>query len=516
MSEDFLKAVVSRGLDQTNGLPWAEQIKQRNFEQALSLVEVELEQLPECVGTRLWWVRCQLELERLPITALTSPLEEIAEKLKTIPELFSLACSTFLRLGQLLADRNQSRLSLVMIERAREFSDLSNDLDEQEQRALSGALKQALAEEINRAELRRENKKYISSLLEKQANEEKRVPQKVKNSEKPKKKERAKALSAKTVIAAATAEAQNDGEESQVQESWQIGSAQVENRENFPTIPQARPSGQSSRSLFTFLGLLVLAGLAFYYSWERIFASATATIDSRLAIRLSPPFDLNLSTPQLKAVSAAKSSLDEVGKRIQKLTLTKKEQKPATSEEPKKEKEPEIDRDALNPANASALVKQQRAKEDELISMSGPDSMRNDIRENKVPRMDPEKFAKTKVEELSTSPRRAPVDESGPGGERSYGGSPAQQPPIQQERALDGSPLRSYAVNQFNPPLRYRTLTATEVLSSPSLLASSLARLEQNTPVDVTAKMGQWLELRSTAGRTGYIYAQDAVEEKTR
>jgi len=78
------------------------------------------------------------------------------------------------------------------------------------------------------------------------------------------------------------------------------------------------------------------------------------------------------------------------------------------------------------------------------------------------------------------------------------------------ERALDGSPLKSYEVERYDPPHVYETLTATNVLASPSLLSASITRLEAHTPIQVTAKMGFWLEIRSNEGRTGYIYAQDA------
>ncbi|HMO17149.1 MAG TPA: SH3 domain-containing protein [Oligoflexia bacterium] len=80
------------------------------------------------------------------------------------------------------------------------------------------------------------------------------------------------------------------------------------------------------------------------------------------------------------------------------------------------------------------------------------------------------------------------------------------------ERALDGSVLRSYEVERFEPPRVFETLTSTNVLSAPSLLAPSITRLEAGTPIQVTARMGLWIEIRSNAGKIGYIYAQDATE----
>ncbi len=79
--------------------------------------------------------------------------------------------------------------------------------------------------------------------------------------------------------------------------------------------------------------------------------------------------------------------------------------------------------------------------------------------------------------------------------------------------ALDGSPLKSYVVEKYDPPLIYKTTTATDILSAPSLFAAKLTRVESGTPIRVTSKMGQWVEIRSNAGRLGYLFAKDAVPE---
>lgn len=107
------------------------------------------------------------------------------------------------------------------------------------------------------------------------------------------------------------------------------------------------------------------------------------------------------------------------------------------------------------------------------------------------PKVDADRLARTRVEDLGTTP---PVREG------------------HNDRALDGSPLRSYEVEQFPEPLNYKIIARTQVMSAPSVVAASLAQLEPDAKVQVVSRMGRWLELRSLAGRRGFIYAQDAVQ----
>jgi hypothetical protein len=65
-------------------------------------------------------------------------------------------------------------------------------------------------------------------------------------------------------------------------------------------------------------------------------------------------------------------------------------------------------------------------------------------------------------------------------------------------------------VEKFDPPLVYETITATNVVSAPTLFSPSIVRLHAKSLVEVTARIGVWLEIRSNAGQSGYILAQDA------
>src|SRR5262249_11255587 len=81
-------------------------------------------------------------------------------------------------------------------------------------------------------------------------------------------------------------------------------------------------------------------------------------------------------------------------------------------------------------------------------------------------------------------------------------------------RGLDGQPVQAVEVQQFDRPAEFRIIAPTKVLSAPSIISSQVENLPAESKVQVTAQMGQWLEIRSVAGRVGYIYAQDAVRAK--
>jgi hypothetical protein len=77
-------------------------------------------------------------------------------------------------------------------------------------------------------------------------------------------------------------------------------------------------------------------------------------------------------------------------------------------------------------------------------------------------------------------------------------------------REQDGSQLQTVTVEQFPSPKLYKVLATTAVFSAPSVISQAIARLEPGAKVQVVAKMGKWLELRSAGDRRGYIYGQDA------
>jgi hypothetical protein len=521
----------------TPGLGWQESILKGDYQEALSSVEARLNELPDCPGTKLWWVRCQLELGRLPITALTAPLEEIYPYLKEAEALHVLSCYTFLKTAAGLLERNQSRLAVSMLERAVEFAGLSETVTYEEQLKLDQFYLGCLDEEIKRAQQRRENKKYIDALQEKRNVQSKKKPLAKPKQDKAATKNNGRArrdiFNSKAIIT----EAIKPSEPAFVtaaQPEEISASSETANQPGLLFTDEAEETRQGGRKanpvLLMILGtsLLVVIMLIGALSYGLLRLGSKQDVAARLAmdIRLAPNPAMAFPALDNSARTTAGSqvinaTLDQVGKRLQQLAFSK----PKEETEQKKTDEAapsttEVDQSALNAAKAKAVAKNS-TEEDELVSLTNLPPAKNAIPANRVPKPDAGKFANTRVEDVGTSPRKAAVPQEatdkglqvGADG-RVYGAPKAKDPVVENSGAktLDGSQLRSYEVQQFNPPLRFRTITATEVLSAPSLLANSMAHLEAQTPVDVTAHMGQWLELRSSRGHVGYIYAQDAAE----
>ncbi len=95
-------------------------------------------------------------------------------------------------------------------------------------------------------------------------------------------------------------------------------------------------------------------------------------------------------------------------------------------------------------------------------------------------------------------------------------GTPARQSNSSEPNELPNRPqypvLNENDVEKFNPPLVFETISATNVLSAPTFFSPSIVRLQAQSLIEVTARIGVWLEIRSNAGQTGYILAQDAKQ----
>ena len=537
-------------IDGEQGVAWRSAVAAGDFDSALLAVEESLSQTPDCPAARLWWVRCQLELGRVPITALTSPLEELLPQLRELSVLSMLSAYTYLRAALGLLERSQSRLAVSILERALEFCQSCDCLSQQQIDEISKFYAATLEEEINRAQQRRENKKYIGGLQEKlestKGKKAKRFSLLPENGSAVESRKRRESPSAKSIIAAAmqppvdgstakkeTVEA--PAVDAQMKEPAFVMALSGAESSEIPA-PAAAPS--SSRPFPFGLILILIFGISIVGSSVyllRLYRDRVNTAQ-RLAmeIRLPAPRLLELpsitSAAGLGAGQTINTTLDAVGKRLQQLAFSKGKDAPAAKPGEEPAKEAEIDQQALNSEQARKLPEPKAAElkteEDELESISRVPAAQNAIPESKIAKPDSQKFSKTPVEDVGTSPRKAPVPSDvaannnlkvTPEGRVWGPPQPVDSAPAKPgSRSLDGSPVQSYEVQQYNPPLRYRTLAPTEVLSAPSLLAKSLAHLETQTPIDVTARMGQWLELRSAQGRVGYIYSQDAVEDRAR
>lgn len=507
---------LSRVIKEHSGavLPWSEEVSRADFEAALQRIENSLALSPDCAETRLWWVRCQLEAERLPAAALAAPLEEIFDKLTSEPHLALLAATTLYKLGLLLINKGQARLGLVMFERALEIAAPSPTITPEEVQCLRNHLISSMKQEQNRATARREPKKYLDDL-----------EIKIKTQEQAKKKplsrsaerqelngKKSQRLSAKSIVSEALETGPEKEQQSSTEPSDTLPEAAVPSSIEPEDNVQGSAPRRSSRLGGVWLVLLLLCIFALIF-WQRTRIFGGGSLPGSIAMYLPLPEQTQLSLPSAGRFSSKGSSLANVGRRLEEMSKRKQpEEKGQFSKETSLENQP---------AEVMVLPK---AEKEGIVSITKELGLEpnNQSSNAKIPELDAGRFRDTKVESIGSSPMKAPVPaatssalRTDPSG-RIYGppsdGSVVPLPG--DSRALDGSRLRSYEVKQFDPPLRYHTITSTEVLSAPSLLARSLDRLGPRTPIDVTAHMGLWLELRSTGGRVGYIYAQDAVEDK--
>ncbi|HQH26990.1 MAG TPA: hypothetical protein PLP17_06300 [Oligoflexia bacterium] len=513
-------------------LPWTEAAGRGDYQTALSLVENELNEHPASPGAKLWWVRCQLELNRIPITALSAPLEEIIPMIRQKPELADLAAFTFLKTAAALLERAQSRLAVAMLERALEFCSLSESLSEKEELDLVQFYRTALEDESTKAQQRRESRKYIEALNEKLLRL-KDNPRKTKLNNRMQPSQaplpRPEVISAKTIITEAARADEPAFVLAAHEQDVELSTSRLEQTGTAvgADSPAPLPATRSYRpALFFFAGISALALAVLLVLTLPLIRNLLAPAGPRalLAMETMVLPSAMMELPGLADTAnnggLVNAALDDVGKRLQQLSVSKTNENKDQKQEPIVPGAPsEIDEKALTSPSAKALSTS--PQEDELEPIGKLPPARNDIPANRVPKPNASQFANTKVEEVGSSPRKAALPPGLAGSSlktgrdgRLYGPPQVNDPAAHAAdgKALDGSPLRSFEVQQFNPPLRYRTITATDVLSAPSLLASTYARLEADIPVDVTARMGQWLELRSQKGQVGYIYAQDAEQ----
>ncbi len=475
--------------------PWHALVEEQRSEEALEAIEQQMKERPNDPICRLWWVRCQLEIDTLPTTALSAPLDELFDKLNELPELKALYCGTYLRTARKLVDKDQYRLAVVMLERALSLSD---SISREDRSSLESFALQVVDDEIKRAQLRRENRSYISSLetkkelLEKQVQEHSQAQLEADQEKKPEQPHRPGRLSAKQILNEAAEQTQPEDEES------------------VPVGPSKK-----WRWAIAAMALPIAVGTIGWELWQYSMTSKQATLPDGVAMNIELRQKPEMTLPTIKSGgNELDRTLDNVGMRLAKLALASKE-KPAGTPGT----DPGIDHDALNPKHAATLDQPVAPENDELESIANIPDARNAIPANKLPSYDPSNAPGGTVESVGSSPSKAPIPKAALGKDlkvdsagRIYGPAKSADP-VQiapRRNALDGSPLRSYEVEQFNPPIVYTTIARTRVVSAPSLLNETLAELNANTPVHVTARMGRWLELRSTGGKVGYIYSQDA------
>jgi len=525
---DSLIAFLAKSRKATSGSDsWSESYRKRDFLTALSAVETAISESPDSVECRLWWTLIQLEIGSVPLGALASPLVELLPALRENRELSELAIHVALSLAGKLSERGQLRLGATLAEAAYELGTESDEISAQEKEDLRNYSIHYYEEELSRARNRRESKEYIAR-IEKRIEERKSLALSL-PSETKKPRTRKNSLNSKALFEQALSQEIDDSKKVDSAVTPAVsdggGAMGVQSKESLSTKDEHgsfepfvldhspkrwRPFVTLSAGAALLLVPLIWGKQLREFFHPTVFGEpglllAMNTSGPALGTPLMPSLELNGHDVLSRKMQNINSSLAQVGERLRNIG-----EKPAADSE--------VDQAALA-ASEQQLSKVEKKSEDELVPLDGPKQpVEARLDPRKTPRLEPNEVKNTPVEDLGRAPLprdEAPQLKVGADG-RLYG-PPSDQDPAagnrsSEARALDGSPLRSYEVHDFSNPKLYRTIVATNVLSAPSLLSVAVTRLEPNTSIQVVSHMGQWLELRSTQGRRGYIFAQDAVE----
>lgn len=474
--ETILKQLTTDVGNQTTapGSTWSELFTNKRYSEALAEVETELSNSPQSLLAKLWWVRCQLAIGKVPFMALTAPLEEAYDSLRSSADLHPLSVQTYVEVATSLAAKKQYRISIHLLERALNFLDANNAGSVPLRRSMHNTLAELINEEILRAEKSRESKQYLQTLNDKQK------------------------MFAQWVT-------KEDGN------STHIGAPLVEQ--------QIEKSEAYNRHRLIGLGLLAICAIAALAYGLFTPHESGPPLEARAALRLDTQQPPDAVPPQIQPILAGTekgthevvTQLRAVGDRLKNIGVG---QSGAAESSSSSETAPEVDKQSMQEnfkpeTSATATSESYDPSSFGDVKPSLPPPAKDD----KAPLLDPDKLANRSVEVIGDSGRKVSVEklEHTPEG-RVYG--PPRDTPEEAEgkKDLRGNPVKSYPVDKFGSPRQYRTLTATDVLSQPSYVARPLARLDRGATVDVVSRMGEWLEIRSAAGRVGYILAQDASE----
>jgi hypothetical protein len=480
---DFISTLCSElTYDKFSGVP--ELILEANFQQASTELEKKLSEEASALDARLWWVECQIELQNVPATALCSPLEDVVKNLDDdrYHSIAPLAVRVFLRVAKLLLEKKQVRLGYSLLEKAFEISVKYQIFKADNFKLLQSNLLHVLNKEIERANLRREQKSYLNSLENRLIEINKTIaPPENSDNNPPPTSEKPPQISSKSIMEEAYAETKRLeaeiiseplSKEKIIHPSFKVNTLKFREGSTFP-------------SWLTILLLIIIISSGSYMIYNLMETNRSdELLENQLAIGLPliVPDNISLDPPTVildpRSISLAKNSkLEDVSKRLENL----KNIPQPTSAPP-----------TTNP-------EQPTAPSPSLPLVSQPPLAPNKAREKlptwdriKTPEMKDDDLANTVIESLG-SPQ-----ENG------------REPDLRGATGLDGKPIKPEEVIQYSNVQFYKTITKTNVLSAPSVMGKILSQLDLGAKIQVTSQMGQWLEIRSAAGKKGYIYLQDA------
>lgn len=545
---------------------WFPFLTAENIRASIEKTHEYLAQNPEDVEAKLWWIDLECRMGVVPISALCSPLEEVADRIEEDLPKYALFAAVSLEIVSSLVQKEQTRLAVVIFRRAFSFAAKSGVLGRKEQFELRDYLEVVTGSEIERAKSRQEKQQYLGQLNELLVELRKfkpkvpvadRKPEALPKPEQPseldslasnksteaQRKRRTVPLSAKSILQQsleaslpepgvdsdhedwtleATSSADLDSSSAKQTRLEQPGTLDEQKKPKFSKEHEAysstrehvrawlskmsSPEALNGRSvtygLIGLILLLILGALQYGQTPQYDIQPVTSRV-SVLGNDLKLP-ELTLLPPD--DPSLGQKALDSLRERLENST-----NRSPTPSEKDAAKDASVDQEAIKMANevtASRLPETSPGKTvDTIADLSGDD------RDAKIPPLDPERLGQMQVEDMGRQGPGVKV----PGGLLGGDGRQYGPPPKQTEGLIDPitkQPVQAYEVQQFPKPRIFRLLSRTIVLSAPSAVGVQVGQLEKGDKVEVVASMGSWLELRSAKGRPGYIYSQDAEPEK--
>lgn len=432
---------------------WFQAIKQKDFNSALQTLEEKSE---HSIVEKLWWIRCQLNLKLLPSSTLVTPLEEAYEKIDERSTL--LAASTYLNASKSLIKSKQTRLAVLTSRKALEL------LKESE---IAEVYKESLEKELEDANNKKQSTKYISELedeLKKLSN--------IGLIEKPRERYTLDKASNKEIAN------NNELEDAETNSKKQIQRADKKTKKKKKSFPL----GYILAGLF-----FMLLGLSYNFIFTKE-SSLLTNIDYNIKVPnpIAPKSDISQNS-KVEELELTSSDLNQA-------KLNEVEQRITSIQTENEIVEQEVSKDTVEDSKVvDSVVEDSEQGPPSYTENKNTQDYSNDIDLEPIPR---EKIPD--VQPRRNTQRPELIDQS-----------PRRVAPTLPKSSRG---IKAYDVERFDPPLKYKTITSTEVLSAPSLLSNSLARLKTDTHVLVIRRMGLWLEIQSTQGSIGYIYAQDASE----
>ena len=513
-------------------------LNNKDFSSAVGIIETLLLEESDNLGHRLSWILCQLELEQVPVLALCSPLEEIApllqKKLKTSVLshhlLLPFAAGVYLKTGIVLINQQKLRLAVPIFEYAFDFANRLS-LTKAEKESVRKLLLDIMQDEIAKAENRRDNAAYIKSLEnslvkfkkititgveEKPSTAIREVPTPIKES---KGSGNGKNFSAKSLL--------QDFDKNYDNAPTQ--SVKLTPGIKITSDSAAKKIGISCAAIGFLILLFIVEGRFLFERSDSEIAVPNFNIDLRAEVELPVLEPLKERHDPDAALGAI--ALRKVEDRLQQLGKSLEDSiKPSVDNHDANK--PDMDRPPVETVQAVSKQPPQRPQRlqpdiqpkydqyygnydtyDNPAERVGYNNQNRDYR-RLMPRLDADTAASRKIDVIESGERRIDASElhRRPDG-RVYG------PPVGivgVNKTVDagaGKNVKGLYVEQFNPPVAYRTIVEVQVLSSPSAVSYPIADLPRGASIGVTATMGPWLEIVSEKGRKGYIYTQDAEKK---